>query len=352
MNSFSKSTQFKNWIKTEEEIKKIERNKFQKIFNRINEINSEIKKQNEEKSHEKDQNSENFQNSINPKKYINPDKEKIVIINFAFKLIKMLNSQKKNKSTSLKNITLSYFRRFFLKKSILDYDPIFLMAAALFLGNKVAQINASIQEIEKLFPILKNNEQKLYKYEFYLTTILEYNFYVYNPYQAFQGLLFTLEQKGFFLAQNTDNYIDPNEFKQGCTDIIDKMYLTDNIFLFTYSEIALASIFIKCLEKNININKAAEKMEIDKIVNIKEFMEGPLEKMKNNLLLLKKYENFEEQNKKANEIYKISLHFHTKYPQYQNKLEEERNILKNKMKSFTDDFDELLKQKGLLDKKK
>lgn len=351
MNSFSKSTHYKNWIKTEEEIKKIEKNKVEKIFNRINEINLKIQKENEEISHEKSLNSENFQKTINPKKYINLEKEKIVIINFSFKLIKMLNSQK-NKSSSLKNITLSYFRRFFLKKSILDYDPIYLMGAALFLGNKVAQLNLSIPEIEKLFPILKNNEKKLFDYEFYLSIILDNNFYVYNPYHSFQGLIFTLEQKEFFLAQNTDNYIDPNEFKQGCIDIIDKMFLTDNIFLFTYSEIALASIFIKCIEKNMNINKVAEKMEIDKIINIKEFMEGPLEIMKNNLELLKEYENFEEQNKKANEIYKITLQFHKKYPQYQAKLDEERIILRNKMKSFTDDFDELLKKKGLLDKKK
>ena len=351
MNSFSKSTHCKNWIKTEEEIKNLEKTKVKKIIDRIKEINSKIQKENEDKSHEKDQNDENFQKSINAKKYINLEKEKIVIINFSFKLIKMLNSQK-NKSTSLKNITLSYFRRFFLKKSILDYDPIYLMGAALFLGNKVAQLNLSISQIEKLFPILKGNEKKLFDYEFFLTTILDYNFYVYNPYQAFQGLIYILDQKEFFLAQNTDNYIDPNEFKQGCIDIIDKMFLTDNIFLFTYSEIALASIFIKCLEKNININKVAEKLEIDKIINVKEFMEGPFIKMKNNLESLKEYENFEEQNKKANEIYKITLHFHKKYPQYQAKLDEERKMLKNKMKSFTDDFDELLKQKGLSDKKK
>ena len=351
MNSFSKSTHFKNWIKTEEEIKKIEKSKIEKILSRIYEINLKIQKENEEKCHEKGTNNENFQKCINTKKYINLEKEKIVIINFSFKLIKMLNSQK-NKSTSLKNITLSYFRRFFLKKSILDFDPIYLMGAALFLGNKVAQLNLSILEIEKLFPILKNNEKKLFDYEFFLATILDYNFYVYNPYQAFYGLIFTLEQKDFFLAQKTDNFIDSNEFKQGCIDIIDKMFLTDNIFLFTYSEIALASIFIKCLEKNININKVAEKIEIDKIINIKEFMEGPLEKMKHNLELLKEYENFEEQNKKANEIYKITLHFHKKFPQYQTKLDEERKIIKNKMKSFSEDFDELLKKKGLLDKKK
>ena len=72
MNSFSTSTHFKNWIKTEEEIKNIEKTKVEKIIIiRIREINLKIKKENEEKSHEKDKNNENFQKSINPKKYIN-----------------------------------------------------------------------------------------------------------------------------------------------------------------------------------------------------------------------------------------------------------------------------------------
>ena len=100
-----------------------------------------------------------------------------------------------------------------------------------------------------------------------------------------------IRPKRIFFSQK---YIDAIEFKQGCIDIIDKMFLTDNIFLFTYSEIARESIFIKCLEKNINTNKVSEKMEIDKITNTKEFMEGPLVKMKNNLESSKEYENFEE----------------------------------------------------------
>ena len=36
MNSFLTSTQNKNWIKTEEQLKKIEKNKIKKILERIN----------------------------------------------------------------------------------------------------------------------------------------------------------------------------------------------------------------------------------------------------------------------------------------------------------------------------
>ena len=355
MNSFFKSTQCKNWIKTKEEIQKIQQKKVERILKRIKEVNLLIKEENEKLSHSNDPNSikkdQNFQRYIKPKELESlNDQEKILIIEYSNKLIKILNSQKK--SSSFKCTTINYFRRFFLKKSILDYDPNFLMAAAFYLGSKVTQVNLSILEIEKIFVILKNSEKKLFEYEFYLTTILEYEFFVYNPYQALLGFIYILEQKEFFLSQNKENYVEPNEFKQECISIIDQMHLTDNIFLYTYSEIALASIFIKCKEKNLNTINIAEKLEIDKIINVKEFLEGPVVEMKKNLALIPRYENKEDEFKKSNEIYKLILKFHKAFPQYQKKLESERITLRTKMKDFTNDFDILLKKFNLEPKQK
>ena len=351
MNSFATSTQYKNWIKTEEEIQKIEKNKIERIFKRINDVNSLIKKENEKKSlhnnnmdiennsqSNKDSENKDFKRYISPKQLITLDDEKILIVYYSNKLIKILNNQK-DKSTSLKNTTLSYFRRFFLKKSVLDYDPDFLMAAAFFLGSKTAQLNYTFVDTEKLFVVVKNREKKFFEYEFFLSTILDYDFFVFSPYQALLGFLYNLEQKEFFLAQSSENYVNPNDFKQECMDIIDKMYLTNNIFLYTYSEIALASLFIKCEQKNIDIINIAEKLELDKIINVKEFLENAFIFMKKNLELIPKYESVEEEHHKAKEIYKKIIDFHKSFPQYQKKLDHERNALKKKMKDFTDDFE-------------
>lgn len=371
MNSFTNSSQYKNWIKTKEEIEKIEKSKVSKILTRIKDINNLIKKENEEKSRNNNAmfldkinsnnsnddkivsaiNNNEFKKYINPKKLISLEKEKILIMNYSNKLIKILNSQE-DKSTSLKNNSISYFRRFYLKKSILDYDPNFLMAASLFLGGKVTRISLSIQDIEKRFPVIKNAEAKFFEYEFFLSVILNYDFYVYNPYQALLGFIYTLQQKEFFLGQSSENYINQNEFKQECNDIIDKMYLTNNIFLFTYSEIALGSIFIKCEQKNINPIHIAEKLEIHKIINVKEFLENKVKTMKENLELIPKYEDIEDEEKKTNEIYKVISHFHKSFPEYQKKLDEERDALRNKLNSFTDDFDDLLKKFNSMPKKK
>ena len=81
----------------------------------------------------------------------------------------------------------------------MDYDPYFLMAAAFFLGSKVTQNELEdILELNNIFGVLKNSEKKLFEYEIYLSTILEYEFFVYNPYQALLGLIYILQQKQFF----------------------------------------------------------------------------------------------------------------------------------------------------------
>ena len=110
-------------------------------------------------------------------------------------------------STSLKSNVLSYFRRFFLKKSILDYNANFLMAGAFRLGAKLSSMNYTANDYKKIFPFIEN-VMKLNEYEFYICHILDYEFYVYNPYQALLGLIYTLEQREFFITQDKDNYIN------------------------------------------------------------------------------------------------------------------------------------------------
>ena len=72
-----------------------------------------------------------------------------------------MNSQK-DKPVSLKNYAISFFRRFYLKKSIIDYDPYFLMAAAFHLGKKLSAMNYNFEDYKKIFPFLFIIHIKLY----------------------------------------------------------------------------------------------------------------------------------------------------------------------------------------------
>ena len=341
MNSFSTSTHFKNWIKTEEQLEKIVYSKIQKIYKRVKEVNNLIHKENEEKSrHLNDEQNTNFEKYISEKNFfLKPEDEKLFIIGYTDKLIKILNNQS-DKSTSLKNTTTSFFRRFFLKKSIIDYDPIFIMAGAFFLGSKINSLHYTQNELFKIFHISKDSWEILKEYEFYLCTVLEYDFYVYNPYQALLGFIYTLDKKEFFISQDKQNYINQDDFKNDCMSIIDKMYLTDNIFIYTYSEIALASIFIQCEYKNINTINISEKLDLDKIIDVKEFIEKQVTDMKKKLDQIPKYETTEEEEKKINKIYGSVKSFLKKFPKYQAQLDKERNNLRNKMKEFDNNFNQ------------
>ena len=344
MNSFFTSTQNKNWIKTEEQLQSIEKTKIQRIVKRINEVNALIKKENEEKSHELsaeniDKKNIYFQKFIGQKNLLTPNDEQILIINYSNRLIKILNSQA-DKSVSLKNYVITFFRRFYLKKSVIDYDPYFLMAAAFHLGGKLSAMNYNFEDYKKIFPFLSENPDKFIEYEFYLITILEYDFFVYNPYQALIGFIYTLKEKEFFLTQNEDNYISQEDFTNDCMNIIDKMYLTNIIFIYTYSEIALGSIFIICEYKNININNISEKLELNKIINVKEFISMKVSDMKKKIEEIPKYDNKEEEEKKTNDIYKTVKKFLRDYPRYKALLDKERIIFKDKMNAFENRFNQ------------
>ena len=345
MNSFFTSTQYKNWIKTEEQLQSIEKTKIQRIVKRINEVNALIKKENEEKSHELsaeniDKKSIYFQKFIGQKNLLTPNDEQILIINYSNRLIKILNSQA-DKSISLKNYVITFFRRFYLKKSVIDYDPYFLMAAAFHLGRKLSAMNYNFEDYKKIFPFLSENPDKLIEYEFYLITILEYDFFVYNPYQALIGFIYTLKEKEFFLAQDEENYVSQEDFTNDCMNILDKMYLTNIIFIYTYSEMALGSIFIKCEYKNIDINNISEKLEIDKIINIKEFIGTKVSDMKKKMEEIPKYQNNEEEEKKTNDIYRTVRHFLRDFPKYKAQLEKERIIFRDKMNAFENRFNQI-----------
>jgi hypothetical protein len=352
MNSFFDSTQYKNWIKTKEEIQKITLSKLYAIDKRINDVNNIVKKEDEIKVEAiKNKQSETSQTKIH--RYINPKivllylkDEKFLLIYYSKRFIKIMNSQKdENRSTNLKNTVVSYFRRFFLKKSILDYYAGFLFPSALRLGAKLCSINYIKDDYLNIFPMIENNWDKLNEYEYHLCYILEYDFYVYNPYQALLGLIHTLEQKGFFLTQSKDNYINKDDFTKDCMSIIDNMYLTDIIFLYTYSEIALASIFIQSEYKNIKINNIAEKLDLDKSLNIKNFIDNQVKDMKQMLDEIPKYESQSEEDTKIKEIDRNVRHFLRNFPLYQTQLDNERANLKNKMKKFDENFKQFEKPK-------
>lgn len=352
MAFFNKSTQSKNWIKTSTELEEASKHKVKTIIKRIKEINEKIKKaieggtnnqqipiesniNNQESTINHPKSTEIEQSLIKYNKLITPKEENLLVIYFTNQIMKIINSN--IKSRSLKTYALSYFRRFYLKKAIVDYDPEYMLCAAIFLGGKVAQLNINFNKMGELIPFLneevqnskKSNKKLLLEYEFYLCIILNYEFYVFCPYKAMLGFIYELDSKHFF-----DSLKTKEQFQKECEVTIDQTFLSDLMFTYNYSYIALASIFIVGVSFNFDNDKIIDTLELKNLIDVNKFLNESLVDIKNNLAHIKIIEKneFLEYTKKV-------IIFNKKYPQYAEKLEEERKTLLKKMESFEKGFE-------------
>ena len=332
MDFFSNSTQKKNWIKNEEELKEFQKRKIDSIFHRIKIINDNTNKKIQEFQEKNPgiKTPEELEQKIIPNGKIKfLSKEKSLILYFTQEILNLIN--KKLKSRSLKTYALTYYRRFFLKKSCLDYDPENMFFACIFLGGKVAQVNINFSKMNELIPTLKEkgHTQLLY-YEFYLCTILGYDLYVFNPYKALIGFIYKMDINKYFDNLN----ISKDDFENECENFIDQCFLTDIIFVYNYSYISLCSIFLTVEKFQLNINDIIKVLELENNINMEQF----------NSIYLKIKDEISKINILHDEYIKVYggiKKFYEKYKIYVDTLEQERKNLLNKMKNFTINFKKL-----------
>ena len=350
MLDFKNSTQYKNWIKTKEDIQEQLKKKIKLVQNKIKKFNNKTEekfKKEEEKilSQNSNENNQNIQTHIQKLKetkqqfIIKPPewlikKDSMLIIYFAKILIKTINE--KIKSTSLKSYALTFFRRFFYKKCVLEYEPLFIFYASIFLGGKISSETIYIKELidldKKTFSEEKNFK-KLIKYEFYLSVILQYDFYVYDPYKALIGFIYLLDKQNFFIGQLSVDALNKEQFLEECEKIIDNTYLTDLIFLYSYSYLALSSIFIVgdkiAIERNEIVSKLNLNIDINKFFSENGIYEDVVKTL--NEIPNVSYED-------AKEIEGKIKQFKHKYIKYEEYLNEERYDLIKKMDKFNENI--------------
>ena len=240
---------------------------------------------------------------------------------------------RKSPSRSLKTYALTFFRRFYLRKTAIDYDPDYLLCAALFLGFKVAQMSVNIETMKNICPFLKEKHTEknvenillLLEYEFYLINILNYDLYVFCPYKAMVGFLYSINnnQKVFdikILSDTNEQFtINAKEFEIKVENFIDQTYLTDLIFLYTYSYLALSCIFLAAEFYQIKFELIRTLLELDKIINYDTFLNDIYLTVKENINSIKILSDEEFVNNK-----KKILKFLIKQPKYTERIERDR----------------------------
>lgn len=342
-SGYFNSTQHKNWTYKKEQIEELHSIKYKRGFALIQKLNQ-----------------------VETKNVLKPVQEALIIKDFIRKIINICKTY--SLSSTLKSHVISFFKRFYLKKLILDFDIYYIFYACFYLGFKVVEIEVGIGKMGELFSHLSPNTmsnisyndrvQKLFKYEFYLLDVIGYDLHVYCPYKALKGMIYDM------FKSNYDHLSDESDYKQfefllfkDISQIIDVSFYSDLCFLYSYSKIAVFSlVFYWNHELNTKINHFLLENNVFLInfSDLKSKISIYIDSIKRSCSwssdFFEDYDFFDEEIKKnlvahdENEVNRLlakSFKFIKDNTEYNSKLEEKREVYIRKLKDFSEKFEKL-----------
>lgn len=173
-------------------------------------------------------------NTLNVKASPLSMEEELQLINFYSKKVQVI-AQHLNLPTEVIATSITYFRRFFLDNSVMEYDPKNLVHTTIFLACKSENYFISVDSFAKK---AKSNREAILKYEFKLVESLKFSLLNHHPYKPLHG--FFLDIQTILHGKVDLNYM--GQIYDRCKKKITDSLLTDIVYLFTPPQITLAII--------------------------------------------------------------------------------------------------------------
>lgn len=145
--------------------------------------------------------------------------------------------------------SLSFFKRFWVNNSVMDYHPKDIMLTCVYLACKVEEFYVPIGQFVSN---LKGNREKfadaILAFELLLLSKLHYQLTVHHPYRPLEGLLIDIKTR----LSELDN---PERLRKTAEEYIDKCLMTDATLIFGPSQIALAAIMHSASKESIILDR-------------------------------------------------------------------------------------------------
>ncbi|EFC41600.1 cyclin box fold domain-containing protein [Naegleria gruberi] len=207
---------------------------------------------------------------------LTPEEESIIVQKYCGILFEI--STQLGYPLHVKATALSFMKRFYLKHSVMEYDIVFMMLTCIFLATKTEEKFVALANfLEKVNEIVSDasslTTQIIFKYELVLLQGLEFHLMVYHPYRSLYAYVHDLHDVG-----GDAIYMDAQ------TKITEIIKMTDAIFLFSPSVVALGSLYMTHpdITKNF-ISKMFKEQEVQLMNQINQLCEmaaTPVEKSK------------------------------------------------------------------------
>ncbi|KAI9189552.1 hypothetical protein H9P43_000985 [Blastocladiella emersonii ATCC 22665] len=168
---------------------------------------------------------------------------------------------------------IAFMKRFYLYKSIIEYDPLLTMATSIFLACKVEN---NMLELSKLVAGIKGLDKvRVQELEFTISEVLNFEFWVRHPFEASfgifldcQGSIANLDEK---LLERTWN---------AATTYVGQAILTDAVVMYLPSQIAMACWVLASRETGFPFESSflyhGDKLPGDAAATLRPVMDGAM----------------------------------------------------------------------------
>lgn len=193
---------------------------------------------------------DNMDESSRHENFLNPAEEKLLMRHFEFILREFCKKFNPTMPKYVQGTALTYFKRFYIHNSIMDYHPRDLMLTCVYLSCKVEEFNVSIGQF---VGNLKGDREKfaniILGFELLLMDKLHYHLTVHNPFRPLEGFLIDLKTRYF-----KDKPESVERFRKNAEEFVEKSLSTDVCLIYSPSQIALAGVICSAGEEGIALD--------------------------------------------------------------------------------------------------
>lgn len=221
-SAYLESSQYKRWTYTKED-----------LAERRQKLNDDTIKTIQANFEEEEKLTGNAQRLVT---YLSSD-ESLLVVNYFAEKILQLGSLFKVPS-HLRATAATYFKRFYLFQSPMQYHPKSIMITSLFLATKTCEHHVSLDDFVKAIP--KLTKEAVLEHEFLISSTIKFDFMHWSAYRPLFG--FTLDMETVLVG--TEYASDSGAAHDKAKATFNGCIWTDLPFLYSPSHLALAALLV------------------------------------------------------------------------------------------------------------
>lgn len=202
--------------------------------------------------------------------YLTYEEEKVLLIHYEYLLKQFCGRfQPPITMANVVGTSITYFKRFYLRNSVMDFHPKDIFLVCVYLACKIEEFNVSISQFVQNINSTESKEDlanMILNFELLLMEKLDFHLNIHNFYRPFEGFL--LDVKTRAEIQNVD------VLRQFAMEFLDKILNTDAILLYPPSQIALTAVVYSSSKNKIDLDRYCRLILLNQLDNdqVKQFL--------------------------------------------------------------------------------